>query len=76
MKWTPIYKSRVFQEIIGGMIDADHRLWKKPPRENFDDQRKKVMAFAEMWKPFDWTQNIAKKVNQDPSSSSSSDSDD
>lgn len=64
------------KEIIGGMIDADHRLWKKPPKENFDEQRKKVLKFAEMWKPYDWTQNISKKVaNDSSSSSSSSDSD-
>ncbi|KAH3830626.1 hypothetical protein DPMN_103871 [Dreissena polymorpha] len=56
------------------MIDADHRLWKKPPRENFDDQRRKVMAFAEMWKPHDWTQNISKSINKDNKSSSSSSS--
>ncbi|WAQ99498.1 C19L2-like protein [Mya arenaria] len=61
------------REIIGGMVDADHRLWKKPPRENFDDQRRKVMKFSEMWKPYDWTQNIDKKVNEDSSSSSSDD---
>ncbi|XP_052276892.1 CWF19-like protein 2 isoform X2 [Dreissena polymorpha] len=62
------------KEILGGMIDADHRLWKKPPRENFDDQRRKVMAFAEMWKPHDWTQNISKSINKDNKSSSSSSS--
>ncbi|KAL4230580.1 hypothetical protein ACF0H5_010958 [Mactra antiquata] len=62
------------REIIGGMVDADHRLWKRPPKENFDDQRKKVLNFAERWKPYDWTQNIAKKTDTD-SSSSSSDSD-
>lgn len=53
------------------MIDADHRLWKKPPKENFDEQRRKVLNFAEMWKPYDWTQNISKKVENDSSSSDS-----
>lgn len=45
------------------MIDADHKLWRKPSKENFDEQRKKVMTFAEMWKPYDWTQHIAKNVS-------------
>lgn len=58
------------KEIIGGMVDADHRLWKRPPKENFDEQRRKVLKFAEMWKPYDWTQNIAKKVEDDSSSDS------
>ncbi|XP_015594629.1 CWF19-like protein 2 isoform X2 [Cephus cinctus] len=43
------------QEIIGGMLDLDHSLWRKPRRENFDTQRKKVMEFAEMWKKYDFT---------------------
>ncbi|XP_060575172.1 CWF19-like protein 2 [Ruditapes philippinarum] len=33
------------KEIIGGMIDADHRLWKKPPKENFDEQKKSTLVF-------------------------------
>lgn len=40
------------------MIDAEHRLWRKPQKENFDDQRKKVLQFSEWWKPFDWTQKL------------------
>ena len=52
------------------MIDADHRLWKKPQKENFEEQRKKVMQFSDMWKPYDWTQNISKSVNNDSSSDS------
>lgn len=61
------------KEVIGGMIDTDHRLWKKPPRENFDEQRRKVLKFAEMWKAYDWTQNLSKRVASDSSSSSDSD---
>lgn len=59
------------REILGGMIDADHTLWRKPRQENFDDQRRKVMQFAEMWKPFDWTQNISKKMEISESDSDS-----
>ena len=48
------------QEILGGMLDAEPQLWRKPSRENFDDQRKKVLQFAEKWKPYDWTQKLSK----------------
>ncbi|KAJ8256776.1 hypothetical protein COCON_G00189280 [Conger conger] len=43
------------KEIIGGMLDLEPRRWRKPIRENFDDQRKKVLEFAKWWKPFDCT---------------------
>ncbi|XP_037746030.1 CWF19-like protein 2 isoform X1 [Chelonia mydas] len=43
------------KEIIGGMLDLEPRLWKKGIRENFDDQRKKVLQFAQWWKPYDIT---------------------
>ncbi|XP_028817732.1 CWF19-like protein 2 [Denticeps clupeoides] len=43
------------KEIIGGMLDLEPRRWRKPARENFDDQRKKVLQFAQWWKPFDCT---------------------
>ncbi|MBN3279152.1 C19L2 protein, partial [Polyodon spathula] len=45
------------KEIIGGMLDLEPRCWRKPFRENFDDQRKKVLQFAQWWKPFDCTKN-------------------
>ncbi|XP_066477761.1 CWF19-like protein 2 [Tiliqua scincoides] len=43
------------KEIIGGMLDLEPRLWRKGLRENFDDQRKKVLRFAQSWKPHDFT---------------------
>ncbi|KAG8452957.1 hypothetical protein GDO86_004675 [Hymenochirus boettgeri] len=43
------------KEIIGGMMDLEPRIWRKGIRENFEDQRKKVLQFAEWWKPFDIT---------------------
>ncbi|XP_060068862.1 CWF19-like protein 2 [Ylistrum balloti] len=45
------------KEIIGGMLDVEPRIWRKNQKENFDDQRKKVLQFSEWWKPYDWTQN-------------------
>ncbi|XP_069496783.1 CWF19-like protein 2 [Ambystoma mexicanum] len=43
------------KEIIGGMLDLEPRVWRKAVRENFDDQRKKVLEFAQLWKPYDFT---------------------
>lgn len=43
------------KEIIGGMLDLEPRVWRKAVRENFDDQRKKVLQFAQWWKPYDFT---------------------
>ena len=47
------------QEIIGGILDLDHTLWRKPRRQNFEEQRKKVIEFAASWKPYDFTSNNA-----------------
>ncbi|XP_050344510.1 CWF19-like protein 2 homolog [Nymphalis io] len=41
------------EEIIGGMLDLDHTLWKNPQREYGDLQRKKVVEFIKDWKPFE-----------------------
>ncbi len=43
------------QEIVGGMIDAEPGLWRKPHRESFEEQRRKVLEFEQWWKPFDIT---------------------
>ncbi|XP_060035776.1 CWF19-like protein 2 isoform X2 [Erinaceus europaeus] len=45
------------KEIIGGMMDVEPRLWRKGIRENFEDQRKKALQFAQWWKPFDFTRS-------------------
>ncbi|XP_021236209.1 CWF19-like protein 2 isoform X1 [Numida meleagris] len=43
------------KEIIGGMLDLEPRLWRKGVRQNFEEQRRKVLQFAEWWKPYDFT---------------------
>ncbi|KAM8853493.1 CWF19-like protein 2 [Synchiropus picturatus] len=43
------------KEVVGGMMDLEPRRWRKLIRENFDDQRKKVLQFAQWWKPHDCT---------------------
>ncbi|XP_070798972.1 CWF19-like protein 2 [Pituophis catenifer annectens] len=45
------------KEIIGGMLDLEPRLWRKGLRENFEDQRKKVLHFAQKWKLYDFTKS-------------------
>uniref|UniRef100_A0A8C9DK48 CWF19-like protein 2 n=1 Tax=Prolemur simus TaxID=1328070 RepID=A0A8C9DK48_PROSS len=45
------------KEIIGGMLDIEPRLWRKGVRENFEDQRKKALQFAQWWKPYDFTKS-------------------
>ncbi|CAB3983425.1 CWF19 2 [Paramuricea clavata] len=49
------------KEIVGGMLELEPFIWKKPRKENFQTQKKKVLQFAEWWKPFDWTQKIQEK---------------
>ncbi|KAK3869139.1 hypothetical protein Pcinc_025533 [Petrolisthes cinctipes] len=44
------------QEIVGGMLDLERNLWRKPRKENFDIQRRKVMEFSRWYKEFDPTQ--------------------
>lgn len=44
------------QEIIGGMLDLDCNLWRKPRKESFDEQRVKVLEFTEMWKKCNFSQ--------------------
>ena len=41
------------EEIIGGMLDLDHDVWRKPKKENFDRQREKVLKFSKIWEKYD-----------------------
>lgn len=45
-----MFPNNFAEEVIGGMLDLDHDLWRKPKRENFDQQREKVLRFCEVWK--------------------------
>lgn len=46
------------KEVVGGMLDLEPRLWLKQQRENFEEQRKKVLEFTKWWKPYDWTERL------------------
>ncbi|XP_049841024.1 CWF19-like protein 2 [Schistocerca gregaria] len=63
------------QEIVGGMLDIDHMLWRKPKMENFDAQRQKVMQLVQWWKPHDFTRGTKRSHDSSSSSPSSSSSD-
>lgn len=63
------------QEIVGGMLDIDHMLWRKPKMENFDAQRQKVMQLVQWWKPHDFTRGTKRSRDGSSSSTSSSSSD-
>ncbi|KAE8747239.1 hypothetical protein FOCC_FOCC006031 [Frankliniella occidentalis] len=62
------------QEIIGGMLDLDHTIWRKPRFENFDKQRRKVLDFSKKWEDFDFTKknNPSKRMKTDSTSDESS----
>jgi len=49
------------KEIIGGMLDVETRLWRKPRHENFERQKEKVLRLSEWWNPYDWTQQLKNK---------------
>ena len=49
------------KEIIGGMLDVEPRLWRKPRHENFERQKDKVLQISEWWKPYDWTEQLKNK---------------
>ncbi|ODN06629.1 CWF19-like protein 2 [Orchesella cincta] len=44
-------------EIVGGMMELDHHLWRKQKKDDFKTQRTKVMDFLKIWGPYDWTRD-------------------
>ena len=42
------------KEVIGGIIDAEPRLWLKPPYENTEQQKRKSAKLQQMWSRYDW----------------------
>lgn len=48
-----LFPKNFAEEIIGGMLDLDHDIWRKPRKETFDQQREKVLKFSETWKSYD-----------------------
>ncbi|KOX69713.1 CWF19-like protein 2 [Melipona quadrifasciata] len=48
-----MFPTNFAQEIIGGMLDLNRDVWRKPRKENFDQQREKVLKFSEIWKKYE-----------------------
>ncbi|XP_046835525.1 CWF19-like protein 2 [Vespa crabro] len=44
-----MFPTNFAEEIIGGILDLDHNLWRKPKRETFEQQREKVLNFKKIW---------------------------
>jgi hypothetical protein len=49
-KTFPSYFGR---EIVGGMLNLNPSVWRKPKPETFEDQCKKVLQFATQWKTYE-----------------------
>nr|XP_031839933.1 CWF19-like protein 2 isoform X2 [Nomia melanderi] len=50
-----LFPTNFAEEIIGGMLDLNHDVWRKPKKENFNQQREKVLKFLEMSRKYDFT---------------------
>lgn len=51
----------VHQEVVGGMLELMPQSWTRPERESAEEQRARIHRFAEMWRPYDWTQRLAER---------------
>lgn len=50
-----LFPNNFAEEIIGGMLDLHHSTWRKPKRQSFEEQSKRVLEFSRRWKDFDFT---------------------
>ena len=67
--------STTLDEVVGGMVDVEARLMRNPPTEQFQEQKMKVIKFANVWKEFDWTKDLHPAKKSTAASSDDSDSD-
>lgn len=44
-------------EIIGGMMELDHSVWRKKKYDTFKEKRDKLMNFLKAWGPYDFTRD-------------------
>ncbi|XP_023242678.1 CWF19-like protein 2 isoform X2 [Centruroides sculpturatus] len=51
-----LFPSYFGKEVIGGILDVEPVRWRKPPREPFENQSKKVLEFTQLWKKYDLLQ--------------------
>lgn len=51
-----LFPKNFAEEIIAGILDLDHSLWKNPRKDYRDIQRKKALDFIKQWKSFEPTE--------------------
>lgn len=49
-----MFSKNFAEEIIGGMLDLKHNIWRKPKKENVDQQHEKVLKFSKIWKKYEY----------------------
>ena len=42
------------KEVMGGILDLDPLKWRRPRKDEFSSQSKKVIEFLKWWKPFEF----------------------
>lgn len=47
-------QSFILKEIIGGILDLDPFLWRRPQKEDFSHQSRKVIEFLKWWKSYEF----------------------
>lgn len=50
------------REIVGGMLDVDHRLWRKQAVQLFADQQQRAEKLKAKWAPYDWTAKVKEAI--------------
>jgi hypothetical protein len=53
------------QEVIGGIIDADHKLYRNVTMESRSELKAKRDRFQERWKAFDWTEEAKRRLAEE-----------
>lgn len=53
------------QEVIGGMLDLDQKLWRRPAMQSLKEQTKRVDLLKESWDPFDWTERVKARLKNE-----------
>uniref|UniRef100_F1L4N5 CWF19-like protein 2 n=1 Tax=Ascaris suum TaxID=6253 RepID=F1L4N5_ASCSU len=52
-------------EIIGGMLDLDHTLWRKIVHIGVEEEKKNSDRLKQLWAPFDWTEKVKKALAEE-----------
>lgn len=60
-----LFKATFGKEILAGMMDLDHNIWRKPLKQTFDEQVKLTSKFKTLWAPFDWTERVKTALKND-----------